>query len=72
MAGPSANFIKAWSLNHQKIKSDEPHALTKCLGCEHLVRDTHVGGVSVKQIEYNTRPFFEQCVESYVTLVKQL
>ena len=68
MSGPSANFEKGWSLIRQKIKTDEPHAVTKCLGCEHLVRDTNVGGVSVKQMEYNMRPFFEQCVESYITL----
>ena len=61
MAGPSANFAKGWRMIRQKIKTDEPHAVTKCLGCEHLVRDTNVGGVSVKQMEYNTRPFFEQC-----------
>ena len=71
MAGPSANFAKGWSLIRQKIKTDEPHAVTKCLGCEHLVRDTNVGGVSVKQMEYNMRPFFEQCVESYLTLIKK-
>ena len=70
MAGPSANFIEAWSLIRQKIKTDEPHAVTKCLGCEHRVRDTNVGCVLVKQIEYNTRPFFEQCVESYLALTK--
>ena len=44
--------------------------LTKCLGCEHLVCDTNVGGVSVKQMEYNMRPFFEQCVDSYLALAK--
>ena len=71
MAGPSAHFAKAWSLIRQKIKTDEPHAVTKCLGCEHLVHDTNVGGVSVKQIEYNMRPFFEQCVESFLTLFKK-
>ena len=56
-----------------KIKTDEPHAVTKCLGCEHLVRDTYVGGVSVKQMkmDYNMRPFFEQCVDSYLTLTKK-
>ena len=41
--------------------------VNKCLGCEH-VRDTNVGGVAVKEIEYNMRPFFEQCVDSYLTL----
>ena len=71
MSGPSANFEKGWSLIRQKIKTDEPHAVTKCLGCEHLIRDTNVGGVSVKQMEYNMRPFFEQCVESYLTLTKK-
>ena len=64
MAGPSANFAKGWSLIRQKIKIDEPHAVTKCLGCEHLVRDTNVGGVSVKRMEFSMRPFFEQCVDS--------
>ena len=72
MAGPSVNFAKGWSLIRQKFKYDEPHALTKCLGCEHLVRDTNVGGVSVKQMEYNTRPFFEQCMESYLPLLKNI
>ena len=62
MAGPSANFAKGWSLIRHKIKTDEPHAVTKCSGCEHLVHDTSVGGVSVKQMEYNMLPFFEQCV----------
>ena len=71
MAGPSAHFTKAWNLIRQKIKTDEPHAVTKCLGCEHFVLDTSVGGVSVKQIEYNMRPFFEHCVESYLTLRNQ-
>ena len=70
MAGPSANFAKRWSLIRQKIKTDEPHAVAKCLGCEHLVRDTNVGGVSVKQMECNMRRFFEQCVESCLTLTK--
>ena len=45
MAGPSANFAKGWSMIRQRIKADEPHAVTKCLGCEHLVRDTNVGCV---------------------------
>ena len=71
MAGPSANFVKGWSLIRQKIKTDEPHAVTKRLGCEHLVRDANVVGVSVKQMEYNMRPFFEQCVGSYLTLTKK-
>ena len=71
MAGPRANFAKGWSLIRKKIKTDEPHAVTKCLECEHLVRDTNVGGVSVKQVEYNIRPFFEQCVDSYLTLIKK-
>ena len=71
MAGPSANIAKGWSLIRQKIKTDEPHTATKCLGREHLVRDMNVGGVSVKQIEYNIRPFFEQCVDSYLTLAKK-
>jgi hypothetical protein len=71
MSGPSANFAKGWSMIRQKIKTDEPHAVTKCLGCEHLVCNTHVGGVSVKQMEYNMRPFFEQCVDSYLTLTKK-
>ena len=71
MAGPSANFAKGWSMIRQKIKTDEPHAVTKCLGCEHLVRDTNVGGVSVKQMEYNMRPFFEQCVDIYLTITKK-
>ena len=70
MAGPSANFAKGWSLIRQNIKTDEPHAVTKCLGCEHLVRDTNVGGVSVKQMEYNMRLFFEPCVGSYLALSK--
>ena len=34
MSGPSANFAKGWSMIRQKIKTDEPHAVTKCLGCE--------------------------------------
>ena len=71
MAGPSANFAKGWSLIRQKTKTDEPHAVTKCLGCEHLVRDTNVGCVSVEQMEYNMRPFFEQCVDSYLALAKK-
>ena len=44
MAGPSANFARGWSLIRQNIKTDEPHAVTTCLGCEHHVRDTNVGG----------------------------
>ena len=28
MAGPSANFAKGWSMIRQKIKIDEPHAIT--------------------------------------------
>ena len=72
MAGPSVNFAKGWSLIRQRIKTDEPHAVTKCSGCVHLVRDTNVGCVSVKQMEYNMRPFFEQCVESYLTLIKHI
>ena len=71
MAGPSDNFAKGWSLIRQKMKTDEPHAVTKCLRCEHLVRDTNVGGVPAKQMEYNMRPFFEQCVDSYFTLTKK-
>ena len=71
MSGPSTKFAKGWSMIRQKIKTDEPHAVTKCLGCEHLVCDTNVGGVSVKQMEYNMRPFFEQCVDSYLTLTKK-
>ena len=71
MAGPSANFSKAWELIRQSIKTDEPHAVTKCLGCEHIIRATHVGGVSVNEIEYNMRPFFEQCVDSYLELTKK-
>ena len=71
MSGPSASFAKGWSMIRLKIKTDEPHAGTKRLGCEHLVCDTHVGGVSVKQMEYNMRPFFEQCVDSYLTLTKK-
>ena len=71
MSGPSANFAKGWSMIRQKIKTDEPHAVTTCLGCEHLVCDTNVGGVSVKQMEYNMLPFFEQCVDSYLTLNKK-
>ena len=71
MSGPSANFAKAWSMIRQRIKTDEPHAVTTCLGCEHLVCDTSVGGVSVKQMEYNMRPSFEQCVDSYLTLTKK-
>ena len=31
----------------------------------------NVGGVSVKLIEYNMRPFFEQCVGSYLRLTKK-
>ena len=72
MAGPSAKFAKGWSLIRQKIKTDEPHAVTKRLGCEHLVRDTNVGCVLVKQMEYNMRPFFERCVDSYSTLTKHI
>ena len=45
MAGPSANFTEAWGLMRQKFKTDEPHAVTICLGCEHLVRDTRGGCV---------------------------
>ena len=71
MSGPSANSAKGWSMIRQRIKTDEPHAVTKCLGCEHLVCDTNMGGVSVKQMEYNMRPFFEQCVDSYLTLIKK-
>lgn len=59
-------------LIRQKIKTDEPHAVTKCLRCEQLVRDTNVGGVSVKQMGYNMRPFFEQCVGSYLALIKKI
>ena len=72
MAGPSVNFAKGWSLIRQQVKTDEPHAVTKCLGCEHLVRDTNVGCVSVKQMEYNMRPFFEQCEDSYLTFTKKI
>ena len=61
LPGPSANFAEGWSLIRQRVKTDEPYAGTKCVGSEHLVRDTNVGGVSVKQMEYNMRPFFEQC-----------
>ena len=43
MSGPSANFAKGWSMIRQKVKTDEPRAVTKCLGCEHLVCDTNVG-----------------------------
>ena len=28
MSGPSANFAKGWSMIRQKIKTDEPHAVT--------------------------------------------
>ena len=28
----------------------------------------NVGGETVKEIEYNMRPFFEQCVDSYLEL----
>ena len=28
--------------------------------------------MSVKQMEYNMRPFFEQCVESFSTLTKKI
>ena len=31
-----------------------------------------MGGVSVKQMEYNTRPFFEQCVDRYLTPTKNI
>ena len=71
MSGPSADFAKVWGMIRQTIKADEPLAVTKCLGCEHLVCDANVGGVSVKQMEYNMRPFFEQCVGSYLTLTKK-
>ena len=71
MSGPSANFAKGWSMIRQKIETDEPHAVTKRLGCEHLVCDTNVGCVSVKQMEYNMRPLFEQCADSYLTLAKK-
>ena len=71
MAGPAANLAKAWALIRQRIKTDEPQAVNKCLGCEHIIHDTQVGGVSVKQVEYNMRPFFEQCVESYLSLTNK-
>ena len=67
VAGPSANFTKAWGLIRQKMETDEPHAVTKWLGCAHLA---NVGGASVKQIEYNMHPFFELCLESYLALTK--
>ena len=38
MSGPSANFAKDWGMIRQTIKADEPHAATKCLGCEHPTR----------------------------------
>eukprot|EP00972_Heterocapsa_arctica_P029195 4293310-Heterocapsa_arctica.AAC.1 len=61
MAGPKENLSKGWQLIRQGIKTDEPKPVSKCLGCERIVRDTVVNGKPVRDMEYNMRPFMEQC-----------
>ncbi len=45
MSGPKQNqyFIR------QGIKTDGPKPVSKCLGCEHIIRDTTING---KQVRY--------------------
>ena len=71
MSGPASNMAKGWELIRRSIKTDDPQPVNKCLGCEHIVRHVNVGGASVQEIEYNMRPFLEQCVESYLSLTNK-
>eukprot|EP00972_Heterocapsa_arctica_P015628 2300541-Heterocapsa_arctica.AAC.1 len=50
---------------------DEPKPVSKCLGCERIIQDIIVNGKPVREMEYNTRPFMEQCVDSYLELINK-
>ena len=71
MSGPSENLSKGWQLIRKHTKTDKPLPAGKCLGCDHQIGTTKVGGKSVKQIEYDMQPFLEQCVQSYLTASKK-
>ena len=51
MAGPSANFAKGWSLIRQKVKTDEPHAVTYQMFRVRAPCPRHERGVCVGQTD---------------------
>ena len=71
MTGPSAKFAKGWSLIRQRVKTDEPHTVTECLGCEHLVRDTNMGVCRSNRWNITCDRSLNN-VESYLTLAQRI
>eukprot|EP00972_Heterocapsa_arctica_P034057 5013552-Heterocapsa_arctica.AAC.1 len=71
MSGPKENLSTGRQLIRQGIKTDEPNAVSKCLGCEHIIRDTIVNGKPIHEMECNMRPVMEQCVDSYLEQTKK-
>jgi hypothetical protein len=66
MSGPAANLEKGWKIIRESIKTDEPQAPGKCLGCDHIIREMQINNKVVRQITYDMRPFLRQCVEAYL------
>eukprot|EP00972_Heterocapsa_arctica_P008935 1310476-Heterocapsa_arctica.AAC.1 len=50
MYGPQENLSTVWQLICQGIKTDEAEPVSKCLGCEHIIRDTIVNGKPVREM----------------------
>ena len=71
MSGPAKNMPEGWRLIRQGIKTDEPQAAGKCLGCDHKVRSVKLNGRMVNQIEYDMQGFMEQRVSVYLELTKR-
>ena len=71
MSGPAKNMPEGWRLIRQGIKTDEPQAAGKCLGCDHKVKSVKLNGRMVNQIEYDMQGFMEQCVSVYLELTKR-
>ena len=46
-----------------------PKVVENYLGCEHIIKEDQKDGKTNRCIEYNMRPFLEQCVDSYRALV---
>ena len=71
MSGPAKSMPEGWRVIRQGIKTDEPQAAGKCLGCDHKVKSVKLNGRMVNQIEYDMQGFMEQCVSVYLELTKR-
>ena len=56
MSGPQDNVAKRWTLIRKHIRTDQPQAVGKYLGCEHIVSTTTLAGIPTEDLMFLVLP----------------